>query len=92
MYLQPKRGKHMPLFMDIHTVAGASPEDVAGAHEKDLATQAKHGVRYLKYWHDPKAGKIFCLVDAPNAEAAAAVHRDAHGLVADEIFPVEEHG
>ncbi|MFL5370555.1 MAG: nickel-binding protein [Myxococcales bacterium] len=82
----------MPLFMDIHTVAGASPEDVAGAHEKDLATQAKHGVRYLKYWHDPKAGKIFCLVDAPTAEAAAAVHRDAHGLVADEIFPVEEHG
>src|SRR3954469_14426797 len=82
----------MPLFMDIHTVAGASAKDVAGAHEKDLATQAKHGVRYLKYWHDPKAGKIFCLVDAPSAEAAAAVHRDAHGLVADEIFPVEEHG
>ena len=78
----------MPLFMDIHKVEGASVQDVAGAHEKDLATQKKHGVRYLKYWHDPKAGKIFCLVDAPDAETAARVHREAHGLVADEIHPV----
>jgi hypothetical protein len=82
----------MPLFMDVHKVEGASAKDVAGAHEKDLATQNKHGVRYLKYWHDPKAGKIFCLVDAPSAEAARAVHCEAHGLVADEIFQVEEHG
>jgi hypothetical protein len=81
----------MPLFMDVHKVEGASAKDVAGAHEKDLATQQKHGVRYLKYWHDAKAGKIFCLCEAPNAEAAAAVHREAHGLVADEIFLVEEH-
>jgi hypothetical protein len=81
----------MPLFMDVHKVEGASAKDVAGAHEKDLATQQKYGVRYLKYWHDAKAGKIFCLCDAPNAEAAAAVHREAHGLVADEIFLVEEH-
>jgi len=82
----------MPLFMDVHKVEGASVQDVAGAHEKDLATQNKHGVRYLKYWHDPKAGKIFCLVDAPSAAAARAVHSEAHGLVADEIFQVEEHG
>jgi hypothetical protein len=81
----------MPLFMDVHKVEGASPKDVAGAHEKDLATQQKYGVRYLKYWHDAKAGKIFCLCEAPTAEAAAAVHREAHGLVADEIFLVEEH-
>ena len=82
----------MPLFMDVHKVIGASPKDVAGAHEKDLETQHRHGVKYLKYWHDAESGKIFCLVDAPSAEAAAAVHREAHGLVADEIFQVEEHG
>jgi hypothetical protein len=82
----------MPLYMDVHKVEGASAKDVAGAHEKDLETQKKYGVRYLKYWHDPQAGKIFCLCDAPSAEAAAAVHREAHGLVADEIFEVEEHG
>jgi hypothetical protein len=82
----------MPIYMDVHRhVEGASPEDVAGAHERDLQTQKKHGVRFLKYWHDAKAGKIFCLCEAPSADAAAAVHREAHGLVADEIYEVQEH-
>jgi hypothetical protein len=89
--LRLKEGS-MPLYMDVHKdVKGASPDDVAKAHEKDLATQKKHGVRYLKYWHDHREGKVFCLVEAPSAEAAAAVHREAHGLVADELFQVEEH-
>lgn len=82
----------MPIYMDIHhSVAGASPEDVAGAHEKDLEKQKKYGVRYLKYWHDVKAGKVFCLVEAPSADAARAVHEEAHGLLADEIYEVEEY-
>lgn len=82
----------MPLYMDVHQNAeGATAEQVAEAHMADLKTQEKYGVKYLKYWHDPKAGKIFCLVDAPNAEAALTVHREAHGLVADEIYQVEEH-
>ena len=82
----------MPIYMDINrNVAGASPRDVAGAHEKDLETGKKHGVRYLKYWHDPQASKVFCLVEAPSAEAAHAVHREAHGLLAEEIYQVEEH-
>ena len=81
----------MPLFMDVHNVEGATEEDVAKAHAADLATQDKHGVRYLKYWVDEKAGKIFCLAEAPSAEAAEAVHREAHGLVAAEIYEVTEH-
>lgn len=81
----------MPLYMDVHTAPGATVDDVKNAHEADLATQDKHGVKYLKYWHDHKEGKIFCLVDAPSADAANAVHREAHGLVADEIYEVEEH-
>ncbi|HWE25545.1 MAG TPA: DUF4242 domain-containing protein [Myxococcales bacterium] len=82
----------MPIYLDIHRkVAGASRHDVAGAHKKDLETQKKFGVRYLKYWHDEKEGKVFCLVEAPNAEAARAVHAEAHGLLADEIYEVEEH-
>lgn len=82
----------MPIYLDIHReVAGASAHDVAGAHAKDLETQGKHGVRYLKYWHDAKAGKVFCLCEAPSAEAARAVHEEAHGLVAEEIYEVEEH-
>jgi hypothetical protein len=82
----------MPLFMDVHNIeGGVSAADVAGAHEADLAIQGEHGVNYLRYWVDEQAGRIFCLVDAPDAEAANTVHREAHGLVADEIFPVSEH-
>lgn len=83
----------MPTFMDVHTIdGGVSAADVAAAHRADLATQDAYGVNYLRYWVDQEAGKIFCLVDAPDAEAANAVHRQAHGLVADEIYPVSEHG
>jgi len=81
----------MALFMDAHTITGGvSLEDVAAAHAADLETQGSLGVRYLRYWVDEAAGKIFCLVEAPDAEAAHAVHRRAHGLVADEIYAVAE--
>lgn len=81
----------MPLYMDVHTLeGGVSATDVAGAHQKDVSVQADHGVNYLRYWVDEAAGKIFCLVEAPSAEAAHTVHREAHGLVADEIFQVSE--
>ncbi|HEX8345926.1 MAG TPA: DUF4242 domain-containing protein [Actinoplanes sp.] len=82
----------MPLFMDTHTIeGGVSASDAADAHKADLATQEPYGVNYLRYWVDEEAGKIFCLVDAPDAEAANTVHREAHGLVADEIHQVSEH-
>ncbi|MER7795958.1 DUF4242 domain-containing protein [Microbacterium sp. NPDC096154] len=81
----------MGLYMDVHTLeGGVKREDVAEAHAADLATQDAHGVKYLRYWVDEAQGKIFCLVDAPDAEAASAVHREAHGLVADEIYQVSE--
>jgi hypothetical protein len=47
-------------------------------------------VKYLKYWFDESTGRAFCMVEAPSKEAAAAVHREAHGLVADEIYEVKE--
>ena len=81
----------MPLYMDVHrNVEGLTTEAVAGAHEKDLAVQEKHGVKYHKYWYDEGTGTVFCLCEAPNKEAAAAVHREAHGLVADDIYEVKE--
>jgi len=81
----------MPLFMDVHTMeGGVGVGDVAAAHQKDLEVQESHGVNYLRYWVDEAAGKIFCLVDAPDADAAARVHKEAHGLVADEIYQVQE--
>jgi hypothetical protein len=81
----------MSLYMDVHTIGGeVKLDDVAKAHAADLQTQGAYGVRYLRYWVDEKHGKIFCLVDAPDAQAANTVHREAHGLVADEIYAVAE--
>lgn len=81
----------MPLFMDVHDLDGAvSIDDVAKAHEADLQTQGEYDVSYLRYWVNEDQGRIFCLVDAPSAEAASTVHREAHGLVATEIYAVKE--
>ena len=76
--------------MDIHEIpGGVTAEDVAKAHAHDVEVQGKYGVSYHKYWVNEKAGKIFCLCHAPNAEAASQVHREAHGLVAEKIIQVE---
>ena len=81
----------MPLYMDIHKIdGGVSADDVAEAHRKDVATQKERGVNYRNYWVDEKAGRIFCLVEAPTADDASEVHREAHGLVADEIYEVQQ--
>jgi len=81
----------MALFMDVHHMSDAVTIDaVAQAHAADLAHQDAHDVHYLRYWVAENEGKIFCLVDAPDAAAANTVHREAHGLVADEIYPVAE--
>lgn len=81
----------MPLYLDVHTIAGGvSCDDVGQAHLADLQTQGEYDVRYLRYWVNEAEGKVFCLVEAPSADAAADVHRKAHGLVADSIYLVQE--
>ena len=80
----------MPRFLDMHSGINVTPEQLAAAHQQDLAAQDKHGVRYLKYWYDADTGKVFCLSEAPSKEAALAVHRDSHGLMPDDIFEVQE--
>ena len=82
----------MPRFLDIHTgFHNASPEALAEGHQKDIAVQDKHGVKYMKYWYDASTGRIFCLCEAPSKEAAIAVHMEAHGHPPDEIFEVDEY-
>jgi hypothetical protein len=82
----------MPLFMDVHKMEGpVSANEVAKAHEADIAKQGDYDVEYKRYWVDEEGGRVFCLVEAPDAETAARVHREAHGLVADEIYEVSEH-
>jgi hypothetical protein len=81
----------MPLFMDHHkNVEGLTAEAVADAHKKDVEIQEQYGVKYHRYWFNEESGEVFCLAEAPSKEAAEAVHREAHGLVADEIIEVKE--
>jgi hypothetical protein len=78
--------------MDVHKIeGGVSAAEVSKAHQADLATQEQYGVRYQRYWVDESKGRVFCLVDAPDADTAIRVHREAHGLVPDEIYEVSEH-
>jgi class 3 adenylate cyclase len=80
----------MPLYMDIHKLeAGTTLADVAKAHSADVETQKKYGVEYHKYWFNESAGKVFCICEAPNSEAAVRVHQEAHGLLAERIIEVE---
>jgi class 3 adenylate cyclase len=80
----------MPLYMDIHELPeGTTPEDIAKAHAKDMETQRKYGVEYSKYWVNESGKKLFCLVHAPNAEAAECVHREAHGMMAEKLIEIQ---
>jgi hypothetical protein len=80
----------MPLFMDTHKLDDVTLDAVARAHQADLQTQDKYDVDYKRYWVDEAHGHVYCLVEAPDAETAARVHQEAHGLVADEIYEVKE--
>ena len=81
----------MPLYLDIHyKMPDITPESLEEAHRRDLEVQEKYGVRYLKYWYDLATERVFCLVEGPNKEAVEAVHREAHGNLADEIIEVVE--
>lgn len=88
----PELPARMPTYLDVHNVpAGTTAEDIARAHTADVRVQGKYGVNYIKYYFNEGAGKVFCLCNAPNSEAAERVHREAHGLVADQIIPVDPH-
>jgi hypothetical protein len=80
------------LYLDEHDLGGGkvTAADVAGAHAKDLATEAEYGVEFKAYWFDEQAGKVYCLAEAPSAEATTAVHSAAHGLIANKIMEVTE--
>lgn len=80
----------MATFLDIHDLPGVKAADVVGAHEADMRVGPRFGVDYQHYWVDEAAGKVFCLVEAPSREAAMAVHREAHGLVAEKLYEVEQ--
>ncbi|HZI98085.1 MAG TPA: SCO4226 family nickel-binding protein [Actinomycetales bacterium] len=78
----------MPQFMDVHTsMVGVTAEQLAEAHQADLDIQGDEGVDFKQAWADPKTGHVFCLSDAPNAEAVQRVHERA-GHKADEVHEI----
>jgi class 3 adenylate cyclase len=79
----------MPTYIDIHELPGITPEQLAQAHAADVRTQQKYGVKYQKYWVNHECGKVFCLLEAPNPEAAEQVHREAHGFLAERLVEVQ---
>ena len=80
------------LYIDVHDLApgSVSYSDVASAHQKDLATEGKYGVQFIKYWVDEKEGKIYCLSSAPDSNAIKETHREAHGLLPSKIYKVTD--
>jgi len=81
----------MPRYTDVHrSLKGTTFKDVAAAHQKDLSVQNKYGVMFLKFWVDEKEGTVFCLSEAPNREAPAKAHGEAHGLLPHETYEVLE--
>jgi len=81
-----------PLFFDVHRLGAGkvTAQDVAGAHVKDLAVQDKYHVNLINYWVDEKLGIVMCLAEAPNTDALVQTHKEAHGLVPDEVHLVKQ--
>lgn len=78
----------MPLFMDFHKGLSTSAEEVKKAHIADEAVQSKYGVIYHQFWINEEEGTVFCLMEGPDKESCAAVHREAHGNMACSIVEV----
>jgi hypothetical protein len=74
--------------MDVHDgMEGITPEALAAAHQADLDIQADESVNFKQAWADPASGKVFCLSEAPSAEAVKRIHERA-GHPTDQVYPV----
>ena len=80
------------LYLDLHIIGAGkvNASAVAGAHQKDLAVQEKHGVSFINYWVDEKNGTIMCLAQAPHADSVINAHKEAHGLVPVKVDKVKQ--
>ena len=78
----------MPEYMDVHTgMQGVTPEGLMEAHNADLAIQDDEKVNFKHAWADPETGMVFCLSEAPNADAVQRIHERA-GHRADNVYEV----
>jgi hypothetical protein len=79
-------------FLDVHHLGAGkvTANDVAAAHQKDLAVQEKHGVNFINYWVNEKTGTVLCLSQAPDSTAVIETHKEAHGLVPAYVMKVKQ--
>ncbi|MEZ0069901.1 hypothetical protein ABIA32_005949 [Streptacidiphilus sp. MAP12-20] len=78
----------MTTFMDVHRgMTGITAEQLAAAHQADLAIEDEEHVHFKQAWADPESGTVYCLSEAPSREAVQRIHERA-GHLADEIHPV----
>jgi hypothetical protein len=78
----------MPEFMDVHrSMKGITPEALMEAHQADLDIQDDERVNFKQAWADPESGMVFCLAEAPSAEAVKKIHERA-GHPADDVYPL----
>lgn len=80
------------LFIDVHDLEPGKVTfaDVMAAHQKDLATEGRHDVSFIKFWVDEKKGKVYCLSSAKDAQSVTQTHAEAHGLLPSEVYKVTE--
>ncbi|MFD7624938.1 SCO4226 family nickel-binding protein [Streptomyces sp. NPDC059851] len=78
----------MAKFMDVHhDMKGITREQLLAAHNADLAIEKDERVHFERAWADPGSGTVYCLSEAPSAEAVQRIHeRSGHPF--DEIHPV----
>jgi hypothetical protein len=79
-------------FLDIHHLGAGkvTAKDVAAAHQKDLAVEKKYGVNFINYWVNEKDGVVVCFSQAPDSTAIIQTHKEAHGLIPDQIERVKQ--
>ena len=78
----------MAKFMDVHrSMKGITPEALQEAHQADLDIQDDEHVDFQHAWADPVSGMVFCLAEAPSADAVRRIHERA-GHPADDVYPL----
>ena len=78
----------MPKFMDVHHgMQGITPDGLRAAHQADIDIQDDEGVNFQKAWGDPDSGMVWCVSEAPSAEAVKRIH-ERTGHPTTEVYPV----
>jgi len=80
------------LFIDVHDLPPGKVNfaDVMAAHQKDLATESKYDVSFIKFWIDEEKGKVYCLSSAKDSQSVIHTHAEAHGLLPSAIYKVTD--